>query len=250
MAVGIIPARYGSTRFPGKPLARIAGYPVIIHVLRAAQQAKTLENVYVATDDERIFNAVKESSGNAVMTGTNHKTGSDRIVEALQKIPAPEDDVVVNIQGDEPLIEPDVIDSCVSALHTNREASWATPIYPLKDSDQYASPQRVKVVCDENGFALYFSRAQIPFNRDADEDCNYFGHIGLYAYRLNALKKFAETAPTPLEKAEKLEQLRALEIGLRIKCIQTPHAWPGIDTPEDLAYVEETCSHLFTAHAQ
>ncbi len=252
MAIGIIPARYGSTRLPGKPLAVIAEKTLIIHVLDAAQRAEKLAHVYVATDDERIFDAVKKYDGNVLMTSSHHTTGTDRIVEALAHVCEPDDGIVVNIQGDEPLIDPDAIDACVTALQTTKEAAWSTPIYPLKDAAQCASPQRVKVVYDIHGFALYFSRAKIPFSRDDENDgcTDYYGHIGLYAYRIPALKKFAKTAQTPLEKTEKLEQLRALETGMRIKCVVVPHAWRGIDTPEDLEYIEKQCLHLFQTTAE
>lgn len=246
MAIGIIPARYGSTRFPGKPLALLAGKPLIAHVIHAAQKASQCTAVYVATDDARIAEATRNAGATALMTAATHATGTDRICEALAQIPAPADDIVVNIQGDEPFIDPAVIDACVMALSTTPEASWATAIYPLTDATEVHASQRVKVVCDTRGFALYFSRLPIPFARDGEDTTEYWGHIGLYAYRIPALRAFASAPPTPLEQAEKLEQLRALERGMRITCVPVAAAWPGVDTPEDLARVEQMYASVRT----
>jgi len=235
-AIGIIPARMASTRFPGKPLKIIAGYPLIQHVYSAAKSCRTLNDVWVATDDEKIAIAVKKFNGKVVMTSTDHSSGTDRIVEAVEKV-GKESEIVVNIQGDEPLVRPSDIDKCVAEITKKENADWATLIYKMNEGTE--DPNTVKVVCDSNGFAMYFSRAQIPFDRDGNNSVQRFGHIGLYVYKINALKHFASLNSTPLELAEKLEQLRALEAGMKIVCVETEKAFPGIDTPEDLANVNE-----------
>ncbi len=235
-AIGIIPARMASTRFPGKPLEIIAGYPLVQHVYCAAKACKTLADVWVATDDIKIADAVENFGGKVVVTSPDHTSGTDRIVEAVEKV-AGDAEIVVNIQGDEPLVRPSDIDKCVAEITAKNNADWATLIYKLDVGSE--DPNTVKVVCDSNGFALYFSRAQIPFDRDGNTPIQRFGHIGLYVYKIKALKKFASLKSTPLELAEKLEQLRALESGMKIVCVKTEKAYPGIDTPEDLANVNE-----------
>jgi len=234
--IGIIPARMASTRFPGKPLEIIAGYPLVQHVYCAAKSCRTLSDVWVATDDNEIADAVENFGGKVVMTSPNHSSGTDRIVEAIEKV-AGGAEIIVNIQGDEPLVRPSDIDKCVAEITLKKNADWATLIYKLDVGAE--DPNTVKVVCDSNGFALYFSRAQIPFDRDGKTPIQRFGHIGLYVYKIDALKKFASLKSTPLELAEKLEQLRALEAGMKIVCVKTEKAYPGIDTPEDLANVNE-----------
>jgi len=249
-AIGIIPARMASTRFPGKPLEIIAGYPVIQHVYYAAKSCTTLSDVWVATDDNKIAEAVRKFEGKVVMTSPEHTSGTDRIVEAVEKI-ADCNEIVVNIQGDEPLVRPSDIDKCVAKITEEENADWATLIYKLDnielDNTRYSAadvndPNTVKVVCDSKGYALYFSRAQIPFDRDKNLPVKRFAHIGLYVYKINALKRFASLEPTPLELTEKLEQLRALESGMKIICVETEKAFPGIDTPEDLVTVNEIIS--------
>ncbi len=235
-AIGIIPARMASTRFPGKPLEIIAGYPIIQHVYSAAKSCSTLSDVWIATDDNKIAEAVRKFNGKVVMTSSEHNSGTDRIVEAVDKI-AGCNEIVVNIQGDEPLVRPSDIDKCVAKIIEEKNADWATLIYKLDTASN--DPNTVKVVCDSNGFALYFSRAQIPFDRDGENSIQRFAHIGLYVYKINALKRFASLKPTPLELTEKLEQLRALESGMKIICVKTEKAFPGIDTPEDLVRVNE-----------
>ncbi|MCK5851944.1 3-deoxy-manno-octulosonate cytidylyltransferase [bacterium] len=237
--IGIIPARMASTRFPGKPLEIIAGYPVIQHVYSAAKSCKTLSDVWVATDDNKIAEKVREFNGKVVLTSSEHTSGTDRIVEAVDKI-AGCNEIVVNIQGDEPLVRPSDIDKCVAKIIEEENADWATLIY--KSDTVSNDPNTVKVVCDSKGFALYFSRAQIPFDRDKNLPIQRFAHIGLYVYKINALKRFASLKSTPLELTEKLEQLRALESGMKIICVETEKAYPGIDTPEDLIRVNEIIS--------
>ncbi len=241
-AIGIIPARMASTRFPGKPLELIAGYPVIQHVYCAAKSCTTLSDVWVATDDNKIAEAVRKFDGKVVMTSSEHTSGTDRIVEAVEKI-AGCNEVIVNIQGDEPLVRPLDIDKCVAKITEEENADWATLIYKLDNIESDINdPNTVKVVCDSKGFALYFSRAQIPFDRDKDLSIQRFAHIGLYVYKINALKRFASLKSTPLELTEKLEQLRALESGMKIICVKTEKAFTGIDTPEDLVKVNEIIS--------
>ena len=233
--VGIIPARYASTRFPGKPLKLLRGLPVIAHVCAAAAKVRNLSHVYVATDDERIAEAVRSCGHTPIMTRSDHCCGTDRIVEALGKLDAAPD-IVVNIQGDEPLIDPMAVEKAIDALE-NSDADWSTLVYPVS-REEAQNPNKVKVVLDQKGRALYFSRAPIPYPRD-DFKASYFAHIGLYCYKREALFNFAKMPASPLESSEKLEQLRALENGMKIVCVKVDGAAPGIDTPEDLAATEE-----------
>jgi 3-deoxy-manno-octulosonate cytidylyltransferase (CMP-KDO synthetase) len=228
-----------SQRFPGKPLAMLAGRPVIQHVYSAVRAVRGIAQVYVATDATRIADTVRAFGGQAVMTRADHPSGTDRILEALGTIdPANAVRFIVNVQGDEPLIRPLYVERCLAALRATPDADWATLIYPLTGEHDAANPNLVKVVCDQAGGALYFSRAAIPFERDARGAARRYGHIGLYVYRADALRRFAALPPSPLEQTEKLEQLRALEAGMSILCVEVPRAFPGIDTPEDLAQAE------------
>jgi 3-deoxy-manno-octulosonate cytidylyltransferase (CMP-KDO synthetase) len=240
----VIPARWGSTRFPGKSLAPILGEPLILWVLRNASRASELASLVVATDDERILRVVEDAGAEAVMTRPDHPSGTDRIAEAIQGQDA---DVVVNIQGDEPLIDPDLIDRLVRKLD---EPSWqmSTAATPIKDPQHIAAPGVVKVVCAADGGALYFSRSVIPAVRDsgdAPSDLLYLRHLGVYGYRRDFLERLVRTPPCMAERAEKLEQLRALHLGGRIAVIQTDDEGIGVDTPEDVTYVEQ----LLTARA-
>jgi 3-deoxy-manno-octulosonate cytidylyltransferase (CMP-KDO synthetase) len=237
-AIGVIPARWGSTRFPGKSLAPILGEPLIAWVIRNARRAATLDSLVVATDDERICRAAAEAGVEAVMTRPDHPSGTDRIAEAIAGQDA---DIVVNIQGDEPLIDPGLIDRLVEKLE---DASWqmSTAATPIRDPQRIAAKSVVKVVCAEDGAALYFSRSVIPAVRDADDaPCNllYLRHLGVYGYRRDFLARLVATPPCMTEQAEKLEQLRALHLGGRIAVIQTDDEGIGVDTPEDVAYVEQ-----------
>ena len=228
-AFAIIPARYGSTRFPGKPIAEIHGKPLIEHVYRRVQQASTVHRIVVATDDQRIADAVERFGGTAVMTRRDHPSGTDRLAEAAQDL-SPED-LVVNVQGDEPMIEPEVIDQAVTAAHLGDAeiVTLMTPLNPVEAGD----PNRVKVVVDRNRLALYFSRSRIP----SSGTC--FLHLGLYVYRAGFLKMFTKLQPTMLEIAERLEQLRALEHGYRIRVVEVESKSWGIDTPADLEKFRE-----------
>jgi len=238
--IGIIPARYASTRFPGKPLANILGKPMIQHVYERASKAQTLQRVLVATDDRRVFDAVTSFGGEVVMTRADHPTGTDRLAEAARELDV---DLVVNIQGDEPLIEPEVIDAATTPLIEDPSIPMSTLMSRVTDPADLDNPNVVKLVVDRHGFALYFSRARIPYVRDAGASrVTYYYHPGLYVYRKDFLLTYASLQPTPLEQAEKLEQLRALEHGYRIKVVETHHRPVGVDTPEDLEHVERLLS--------
>jgi len=232
--VAIIPARYDATRLPGKPLALIAGRPLIEHVYRRASSAHRVSAVLVATDDDRIADAVAAFGGTAVMTRADHQSGTDRLAEAASHLAC---DIVVNVQGDEPMLDPAAIDAAVASLD-DPAVVMSTLRTPLAPGDA-ANPSVVKVVVDLRGDALYFTRASVPFVRDGQPPAQAWRHLGLYVYRRDALNDFARLAPTPLEQAEGLEQLRALEHGLRIRTVETLTLSPSVDTPEDLARVRQ-----------
>ncbi len=238
-AVGVIPARYGATRFPGKPLTPIAGRPMIQRVWEGARGAKSLREVVVATDDERIADACRAFGARAILTRADHPTGTDRLSEVAEQV---DDDLVVNIQGDEPLIEGFVIDAAVAALEESPEVPMATVVHALEEG-ALSDPNRVKVVLDRGGHALYFSRSPIPHVRAGAETPPMWQHVGLYAYRRSFVHEFVRLAPTPAERAEGLEQLRALEHGHRIRCAVV-EGWSSVpvDVPEDVARVESRLS--------
>lgn len=239
-ALGIIPARYASTRFPGKVLHPLCGKPLIQWVWERARQAHQLDAIWVATDDERVAQVVTDFGGQACLTRADHPSGTDRIAEAAAATDA---DVLVNIQGDEPLIEPTLIDALVTALSAEG-AVWdmATAAATLTDEVALTAPSVVKVVCDQAGGALYFSRSVIPHIREKDgvppADGLYWRHIGVYGYRRTFLERLVATPPCGLEEAEKLEQLRALYIRGRIKVIATTHRALGVDEPSDVVAAE------------
>ncbi len=252
-SIVVIPARYESTRFPGKALALIAGRPMIEHVYRRASRARGIGRVLVATDDERIARAVERFGGDAVMTKTTHLTGTDRLAEVAARL---ECDVIVNVQGDEPLIEPAMIEQAIAPFRDDSGLQMTSLRARIADPAELADPNVVKVVVDRQDFALYFSRAPIPFPRDAPAVGAHFSaaesgptkvgpycsvswrHVGLYGYRRTFLPTYAALPPSPLELTERLEQLRALEHGVRIKVLETPHFSIGVDTPADLAKVD------------
>ncbi len=237
--IAIIPARYDSTRFPGKPLALIAGKPMIQHVYLRAKKSNILEKVVVATDDLRIKEAVETVGGEAILTRKEHTCGTERIAEAAEILRLAEDDIVVNIQGDQPLLEPALIEELVRPLLLHTDIPMATVAVSIFREEEKNDPNRVKVVLNKEGFALYFSRSPIPYHRPPGESPPYFRHIGLYAYRRDFLDTFIRLEPGILEKAEKLEQLRALEYGYPIAVTITKYDCPEVDTPEDLKRVEE-----------
>lgn len=230
--VAVIPARFASSRFPGKPLADLCGRPMIEHVYRRVARARTVGRTLVATDDERILAAVRGFGGEAMMTGSQHASGTDRIAEAVAGIDC---DVVVNVQGDEPLLDPAEIDAVVTPFHSVPDLAMSTAAVPISDPQDAARPTVVKVVCDAAGYALYFSRLPIPFFRDDLPPAgSHLRHLGLYAYRREFLLRFAALPPSRLERAECLEQLRALEAGYRILVVPVRNEAVGVDTPEDL----------------
>ena len=230
----VIPARYASTRLPGKPLSMIVGKPMIQHVYERACQAQLPDEVVVATDNELVEKAVLDFGGKVVMTSPDHPSGTDRLAEVA--LMYPDVDVIVNVQGDEPMIPPEVIDRLAEAFNGDADLNMAT-MKVVMDEDDYENPAAVKVVTDQQGYALYFSRSLMPYPRNKPEGFKVFKHVGIYAYRRNFLLKYAALAPTPLEKAESLEQLRALENGYKIKVLESDFQGIGVDTPEDLAAV-------------
>lgn len=232
----VIPARYASTRLPGKPLSMICGKPMIQRVYEQACKAEVPAEVVVATDNELVFNAVKAFGGNVLMTSPDHPSGTDRLAEVALNYQ--DVDVIVNVQGDEPMIPPEVIDDLANAFEDDANLSMATLKVEMPKED-YDNPAAVKVVTDLNGYALYFSRSQIPYPRNIPEDYKVFKHVGIYAYRRDFLLKYAALTPTPLERAESLEQLRALENGYKIKVLESDFQGVGVDTPDDLARVNE-----------
>ena len=239
-AICVIPARYASTRLPGKPLKDICGKPMICRVYERAKLAKNISEVIVATDDERIFQAVEQNSGRAMMTRADHKTGTDRLAEVAEKFP--DADVIVNVQGDEPLIEANLIDELIEQF-ADKNLQMATVATELTDEEEMKNPNNVKVIFDKNNNALYFSRSLIPYPRNVGKS-KVFKHIGIYAYRRNFLLDYAKMESTPLEQAESLEQLRALENGYKIRVIESDCKFVGVDTEEDLKLVNEIYKSL------
>jgi 3-deoxy-manno-octulosonate cytidylyltransferase (CMP-KDO synthetase) len=238
--LGVIPARWGSTRFPGKSLVKICGKPLILWVLERAQQATELDDVLVATDDERIRSVVEEAGGKVAMTRSDHPSGTDRIAEAARGHAA---DVIINIQGDEPLIEPALIDELALVMKHDRHWDMATAASPILDDEELASPSVVKVVWGQDGQALYFSRSLIPHIREPGpggllSHALHWRHIGIYAYRKRFLQKLVKTPVCELENAEKLEQLRALYLGCRMKVVTTKAFGLGVDNPSDVPKAE------------
>lgn len=226
----VIPARYGSSRLEGKPLIKVEGKPVIQWVYEKAMQSKLTDIIIVATDDERIFNAVKEFGGNVEMTSVNHKCGSDRIKEVVLR--HPEISFIVNLQGDEPLIKPESIDEVIRNVKNDAGADISTLIRQITP-EEAENPNLVKCVIDNSGFAMYFSRSKIPFERNAGK-ASFYGHLGIYGYKRNALIKMTELPQSDYEQAESLEQLRALQNGMKIKTSIVDFVPVGIDTAEDL----------------
>jgi 3-deoxy-manno-octulosonate cytidylyltransferase (CMP-KDO synthetase) len=240
-AVGVIPARWQATRFPGKPLAPIAGVPMVRRVWDGARQAESLTRVIIATEDARVADVCRSFGAEVAMTRSDHETGTDRLAEVAAGLDA---EVIVNIQGDEPLIEGWVIDAAVQALQGDASVAMATVVHPA-EPEGIDDPNRVKVALDRHDLALYFSRSRIPALRDAAAAPRYWQHVGLYAYRRPFLLDFVKLERTPLERAEALEQLRAMEHGHRIRCGKI-EGWLGIpvDVPADVARVEARLREL------
>jgi len=239
----LIPARYGSTRFPGKPLALIQGLPMIQHVYQRALACGEVNEISIATDDERIIRCVQGFGGRAILTGKDHPSGTDRIAEAAEILGTAGDDIIVNIQGDQPLFHPSLIPALVEPLRRDRDLPMSTFKCRIEDPEELSNPNHVKVVTDSKGHALYFSRSPIPFFRDDTSHWEHYKHIGIYAYRMSFLRTFTRLPVGRLESAEKLEQLRALEYGYRIKVVETAHDSIEVDTPADIGKVEKLMSH-------
>ncbi len=232
--VVFIPSRYGSTRLEGKPLADICGKPMVQWVYESASKARLVDAVAVTTDDERIIDAVRGFGGKAVMTSSLHRSGTDRIAEAAASVDAP---IVVNLQGDEPLMEPGMIDEAIRPMLDDPGLLISTLKTRMTEEEEYLNPNAVKVVTDRNGYALYFSRSPIPNIKGPFSEGVAYKHIGLYVYRREFLLRFPSIDSTPLEEAERLEQLRALENGVRIKVVETANNTIAVDTPDDLERV-------------
>lgn len=243
----IIPARYGSTRFPGKPLALINGLPMIQHVCQRVAKAEMVNRVIVATDDARIVAAVKDFGGEVMLTRADHPTGTDRLAEVAEKI---DSELIVNVQGDEPLIDPRMVDQAIAPLVKNRQIQMGTLASQIDQIDDFHNPNVVKVVKDQSGLALYFSRSPIPWPRDLNSDqlaealpqLGLLRHIGLYVYRREFLLDYPFLPKTPLESLENLEQLRALERGVKLYVAETEFSCHGVDTPADLERVSSLMS--------
>jgi len=240
--IAIIPSRYGSTRFEGKPLALIAEKPMIQHVYEAAARAEGVQQVAVATDDVRICQAVEGFRGQVVMTSESQRSGTDRVAEAAEKMGLADDDIVINVQGDQPLIDPRCLNEVVAPLTCDASLGMATLALRIIDAQEYTNPKDVKVVLDHQGDALYFSRSPVPYARD-DQHFDSYKHLGIYAYTRGFLEIFRRLPTGILENIEKLEQLRALEFGHRIKVIVTSYDSPEVDLPSDIARIEAQLSY-------
>lgn len=235
----IIPSRYGSKRFEGKPLASVAGKPMIQRVYEQALKAENIDNVLVATDDLRIFNAVEQFGGKAVLTDSELRSGTDRVAQAANMLKLGSDHIVVNIQGDQPVFNPVCINQMVAPFAEDSTLEMSTLACKITNPREITDPKDVKVVMDRDGYALYFSRAQVPFPRDGmNSNVVYYKHLGFYAYRKSFLDKLAALEEGYAERVEKLEQLRVLEYGYRIRVIITEHDSPEVDLPEDIVRIE------------
>jgi 3-deoxy-manno-octulosonate cytidylyltransferase (CMP-KDO synthetase) len=235
-AVGIIPARWSSTRFPGKPLHPIAGKPLLRHVWERCRRARALDSVIIATDDMRIAEAAFNWGAEISLTNPKHASGTDRIGEVAAKLRGVA--IVLNIQGDEPLVDPRLLNQLVRQMQHDPKIKMITAAHPFADPAEAQSPHQVKAVFDREGRALYFSRSPIPYPGKSRQPARYFRHQGIYGYRREFLLRFVRWQPTPLEKLEALEQLRALENGVNIHVVVTQRGSPGVDTPDDVAEIE------------
>ena len=238
-SIAVIPSRYESSRFSGKPLADICGKPMIQHVYEAAIRAQKIDQVVVATDDARILEAVHRFGGQALMTSQAHRSGTDRAAEAAQQLELSNQDVVINVQGDQPLMDPYCLDQVVAPLEQDATLEMSTLAFPIVDPSEYSNPKDVKVVLDHQHNALYFSRAPIPHDRDGTKELQSYKHLGIYAYRFEFLKFFSTLPTGTLEDLEKLEQLRALEYGHPIRVVITEYDSPEVDLPEDIQRIEK-----------
>ena len=238
----IIPARYASTRLPGKPLIELAGKPMILHVCENVARAQRVERVVVATDDERIAEVVRKGNHEVVMTSPDLPSGTDRIAAAAREIGLNEDGAILNVQGDEPMIDPDVIDNVIDRF-ASTDTDCATPVVKIDSVTSLFDPDTPKVVMQEDGRALYFSRTPIPFFRDHTpeewlETHTFHRHVGMYLYKTSSLERFVNATPSQLEQAEQLEQLRMLGLGMSILCVEVDYQGQAVDSPEDVMRVE------------
>lgn len=237
--LGIIPARYSSTRLEAKPLKKIHGHTMIEWVYKRAKKSE-LHDLVVATDDKRIYDEVISFGGKAIMTSETHPNGTSRIAEVCEKMD--DYDVIINIQGDEPLIEADMINSLINTFKENKDLVMATLKHKLNSKEEIENPNSVKVICDKNNYAIYFSRSVIPYPRK-NENISYYKHIGIYAYKRDFVIEYSKMPSSPLEESESLEQLRVLENGYKIKVLETSHSLIGVDTEQNLqdviAYIEK-----------
>lgn len=240
--IGVIPARMASSRFPGKPLARILGIPMVGHVYFRSKLSKTLDEVYVATCDKEVFDYVESIGGKAIMTSSSHERCTDRIAEALEKIEAMtghQEDIVVNIQGDEPMVFPQMIDEAVEPMLNDDSIVATNLMAPMSTREEYEDPNEVKVVVDKNDYALYFSREPIPSRKKGTAQIPMLKQVCIIPFRRNFLFRFNRLKPTPLEKIESVDMLRAMEHGYKVKMVLTRFETYSVDTPEDLHFIEE-----------
>ena len=237
--IALIPARLNSKRFPQKALANIMGKPMIQRVYEQATKSAIVEDVYVATDSEEIYAAIENIGGKAIMTGSACSSGTDRVAEAARSLELEDNDIVINIQGDQPLLQPECLQELVQPFHNTPAPVMATLASRMDDEDAINDPNNVKVIIDVHGNAIYFSRATIPYDRDKKEQVVYYKHLGIYAYTSAFLQEFTSLAPTPLENIEKLEQLRAVHYGHKIGVSITTYDSPSVDDAADIARVEE-----------
>ncbi len=234
-AIGVIPARFGSTRFPKKVIADLNGKPIIQHIWENCKKAKMLDDLVIATDNDEVMEVIKSFGGKAVFTSPDHMTGTDRIAEVVNAIDV---NVIVNIQGDEPLIQAEMVDSLVRTILDHKNISMASLMKKMENLDEINNPNVVKVIVDKNGFAIYFSRSPIPYPRLKEEAKLYYKHLGIYAYTKDFLYEYTNLPKSYLEKCESLEQLRVLENGYKIKMVETKFDTIGVDTPDDLEKVK------------
>jgi len=243
MTIAIIPSRYGSSRLEGKPLAMVAGKSMIQRVYEQTLKSRAISKAVVATDDDRILNAVKAFGGNAVMTSDDCRSGTDRVAQTADILNLGPNDIIVNIQGDQPVFNPVTIDELIAPFSNDPDIVMSTLAFRIKDPREITDPKDVKVTFDNNGFALYFSRAQIPFPRDKDTEVDFYKHLGFYAYKKSFLDQLIKLPTGTCERVEKLEQLRVLEFGYKIKVVITEHDSPEIDLPEDIKRIEAKLLH-------
>ena len=238
MTIAVIPSRYGSSRFEGKPLALIGGKSMIQRVYEQAQKSKAVSKTIVATDDKRIFDAVKAFGGKAVMTSDRCRSGTDRVAQTADILDLDPDDIIINIQGDQPIFNPETLEEMIAPFENDPGLVMSTLAFKIQDKREITDPKDVKVTFDNNKFAMYFSRAQIPFPRDKDTNAEFYKHLGFYAYKKKFLDKIVNLPTGTCEHIEKLEQLRVLEFGYKIKVVITQYDSPEIDLPEDIKRIE------------